>query len=433
MGYGRSTMTPRAQIAAASGNVLEWYDFTVYGFLAPTLGSAFFPSDDHVASLLSAFAVLAVGYAARPIGSVIFGHIGDRIGRKPALISSVILMGVGSLFIGLLPTHAQIGVTASVLLVLVRVVQGISVAGEYMASGVLMVESADEKSRAFTGSWITFAMMWGCVLGSGVPAIINSFLTGEQMNEWGWRIPFFVGAAVALFSAVLRMHLSESAVMKGLTDRVGSPIKSALTNYWHVILQIIVLLIPTAILYFIIFVYAASYLTDQMHFSTFQALDISTINLIVIAFLALVVGYYAGRFGYRAMFMFGAIGTLLFAWPLWLLMHRQDLYFVFLGQMGFAAFNAIGWALSIAALSEIAPAQVRCSVVALGYNACMAAFGGTTPMVATYLVNRTGDDFAPVYYVMTATVASIFVILRLPNLIESAKHQEASQAGPAAL
>lgn len=432
MWYGRSTMTPRAQIAAASGNVLEWYDFTVYGFLAPTLGSAFFPADDHVASLLSAFAVLAVGYAARPIGSVVFGHIGDRIGRKPALISSVILMGVGSLFIGFLPTHARIGVTASALLVLIRVVQGISVAGEYTASGVLMVESADEKYRAFTGSWIAFAMMWGCVLGSGVPALISSFLTNDQMSEWGWRIPFFVGAAVALFSVVLRIHMSESAVMKGLTDRAGSPVKSAFKNHWQVILQIIVLLIPTAILYFVIFVYAASYLTDRMHFSTSQALDISTINLIIIAFLALVVGYYAGRFGYRAMFMFGAIGTLLFAWPLWSLMHHQDLFVVFLGQMGLAAFNAVGWALSIAALSEIVPAQVRCSVVALGYNTCMAAFGGTTPVVVTYLVNRTGDDFAPVYYLMATTVVSIFVILRLPKLIESAKLQEASQPDPAA-
>jgi len=148
----KTRMTPRAVVAATSGNVLEWYDFTVYGFLAPILGRLFFPSDDPVASLLSAFAVLAVGYAVRPIGSVIYGHIGDRFGRKPALLSSVIIMGVGSILIGALPTSAQIGVTASVLLVLIRVIQGISVAGEYMASGVLVVEEANENSRGFVGS-----------------------------------------------------------------------------------------------------------------------------------------------------------------------------------------------------------------------------------------------------------------------------------------
>ena len=169
MGFHHSRMTPRAVIAATSGNVLEWYDFTVYGFLAPTLGRIFFPSEDHFASLLSAFAVLAVGYAARPIGSVIYGHIGDHFGRKPALISSVTLMGVGSILIGLLPTHAAIGVTASVLLVVIRVIQGISVAGEYTASGVLIVEEARRESRGFVGSWIACAMMLGCVLGSGVP------------------------------------------------------------------------------------------------------------------------------------------------------------------------------------------------------------------------------------------------------------------------
>lgn len=168
-----------------SGNVLEWFDITVYGFLAPTLGRLFFPFEDPFASLLSAFAVLAIGYAARPVGSVVYGHIGDRIGRKPALISSVILMGIGSVLIGMLPTHAEIGVTASILLVAIRVVQGISVAGEYTASGVLIVDEARQESRGLVGSWIACAMMLGCVLGSGVPALITSFLTDEQISAWG--------------------------------------------------------------------------------------------------------------------------------------------------------------------------------------------------------------------------------------------------------
>jgi len=417
-------MTPRAVAAATSGNVLEWYDFTVYGFLAPTLGRIFFPSDDPVASLLSAFAVLAVGYAARPIGSVIYGHIGDRFGRKPALMSSVILMGIGSILIGSLPTHAQIGVAASVLLVVIRIVQGISVAGEYMASGVLLVEEADKKSRGFVGSWIAFAMMCGCVLGSGVPAALSGVLTEAQMNAWGWRIPFFLGGTVALISAVLRRDLTESSAIKALADRIRLPVRDAVRDYWPVILQMVVLLIPTAILYFLIFVYAASYLTDQMHFSTSQALDISTINLIVIALLGLAAGYASDRLGRHVVLAFGAIGTLLFAWPLWALMHQHDLGWVFLGQMGFAAFNAIGWSLSITVLSEMVPAPVRCSALALGYNVCMAVFGGTTPFVATYLIQRTSDDFAPVYYVMATTLLSLVVIARLPKVIESAKRDQ---------
>ena len=419
MGTRHSRMTPRAVVAATSGNVLEWYDFTVYGFLAPTLGRIFFPSEDHVASLLSAFAVLAVGYAARPIGSVIYGYIGDRFGRKPALLSSVMLMGIGSVLIGCLPTHAEIGVAASVLLVVIRVVQGISVAGEYTASGVLIVEEAREESRGLVGSWIASAMMLGCVLGSGVPALITSVLTDSQINAWGWRIPFFIGGAVALFSAVLRLHLSESTALGGAGERSKSPIQTAIREHWPGILRMIALLIPTAIIYFMIFVYAASYLTGRMHFSTAQALDISTINLVVIAVLGLAAGYYSDRFGRRAVLLFGAVGTLIVAWPMWLLMHQDALVLVFLGQLGFAAFNAVGWALSITVLSEMVPARVRCSAVALSYNICMAAFGGTTPIIATYLVNRTGDDYAPVYYVMAATLVSLVVIVRLPKLAVS--------------
>ena len=157
--------------------MLEWYDFTIYGFLAPTLGQVFFPSRDPSTSLLSAFAVLAVGYAARPIGSVIFGHIGDRFGRKPALIASVLMMGAGSVLIGMLPTYAQVGIPAAAALVAIRVVQGISVAGEYTAAGVLMVEEAPNESRAFVGSWLAFAMLVGLsrvLLGVHYPSDIGA-------------------------------------------------------------------------------------------------------------------------------------------------------------------------------------------------------------------------------------------------------------------
>ena len=249
-------MTPRTVLAATSGNVLEWYDFTAYSFLAPILGQVFFPSEDHFASLLAAFAVLAVGYLARPFGSVIFGHVGDRIGRKPALMISVVLMGSGSLLIAVLPTHAQIGVTAAILLVAIRVVQGMSVAGEYTPSGVMLVEQSEPRSRGFTGGWIAFAMMLGCVAGSGVPALLGTFLTDDQIHAWGWRIPFFVGSAAALYSAILRTNLTESSLVAADPDPMASPIFAAVKNHWRLMLQMVVLLIPTAVIYFIVFVYA---------------------------------------------------------------------------------------------------------------------------------------------------------------------------------
>ena len=415
----KTTLTPRSIVAAASGNVLEWYDFTVYGFLAPTLAVLFFPSESKLASLLSAFAVLAVGYAARPIGSVIFGHIGDRIGRKTALMISVLLMGAGSLAIAVLPTYEQIGVTAAILLVLIRIVQGISVAGEYTASGVLLVEQAQSGRKALTGAWVAFAMMWGCVLGSAVPAGFSSILSTEQMSDWGWRLPFLLGALVAVFSAILRRSLSETVLVQDAKEGI-SPIWESLRDHLALIGQMVLLLIPTSVIYFVIYVYAVSYLSSEADFTSAAALDITTANLVIMALFVPVCGLAADRFGLRPVFLAGAIGTLVLAWPCWWLMHRAETLPVFLGQFGLTLTSTAGWALSITALTLIAPSHLRCSVVALGYNICLAVFGGTTPMVATYLVNRTGDDYAPVYYMIVATLVSIPVIWRLPKLIRNA-------------
>jgi len=405
----------RSVVAAASGNALEWFDFTVYGFLAPQIGKLFFPEGDTVTATLSAFAVLAVGYAARPVGSVIFGHVGDRFGRKPALMASVLIMGLASLAIGLLPTYAAIGIAAPILLVALRIVQGIAVAGEYAASGILTVEQAPPGRKAFIGGWIAFAMMIGCVLGAAVPAAVNSVLSAEQVADWGWRIPFLLGSVVGVTISIFRRHISESRPASGADDEGESPVITVLRFYPLRILRMSVLLIPTAIIYFVIFVYAVSYLTDEMHESAARALDITTINLIVIAALAPAFGWLADRIGLRPIFLASAIATLVFAGPFWWLMHRPDLGLVFLGQFGLSLLNAAGWALSITALTLMAPAAFRCSSVAVSYNACMAIFGGTTPAVATYLVSRTGDDFAPIYYILIATLVSLPVILRLPK------------------
>ena len=418
-----SNLTPRTIVAAASGNVLEWYDFTVYGFLAPTIALHFFPSENKLAAILSAFAVLAVGYAARPVGSVIFGHIGDRIGRKPALILSVLLMGAGSLAIAMLPTYEQIGIMAAILLVAIRVVQGISVAGEYTASGVLLVEQAGPGHKARAGAWIAFAMMWGCVLGSAVPAGLSSILTEQQMSDWGWRIPFALGAAVALFSAVLRRDLKET-LSDSAREIAGSPVWQSLKNHFRLIFQMVLLLIPTAVIYFVIYVYAVSFLGAEPGFSSARALDITTANLIVMALFVPICGWAADRFGLRPVFLVSAIGTFLLVGPCWWLMHREGILPVFVGQFGLTLTSTAGWALSITALTLMAPAHLRCSVVALGYNFCLAIFGGTTPMVATYLVHRTGDDFAPVYYVVLATALSVLVIWRLPTLIRQAGNSD---------
>ncbi|MES0869504.1 MFS transporter [Pseudovibrio sp. SCP19] len=424
MSGSQQRLPPRSIIAAASGNVLEWYDFTVYGFLTATLATQFFPLENRVASVLSTFAVLAVGYAARPIGSVIFGHIGDRIGRKAAMMISVLLMGGGSLAIALLPTFHQIGITAAVLLVLIRIIQGIAVAGEYTASGVLLVEQAEPERRALTGAWIACAMISGCLIGSAVPAGISLLLTADQMANWGWRVAFAFGTLVALFSAIIRRHITDTVLVKNQSDQ-GSPVWQSLRDHSALIGQMILLLIPTAVIYFVIYVYAVSYLSADPNFGSSAALNVTTLNLVVMALFIPVCGLAADRFGLRPAFLAGAVATFILAGPCWWLMLRPDTASVFLGQFGLTLTSTVGWALSITALTLMAPDHLRCSVVALGYNLSMALFGGTTPIVATYLVNQTGRDYAPVYYILLAVLVSIPIIWRLPKLIATTRLKNA--------
>lgn len=187
----------RTVLAGAIGNVLEWYDFAIYGYFAPIIGTLFFPADDPLASLLAAFGVFAVGYAARPLGGAAFGHIGDKIGRKPALILSVMMMGAATSAIGLLPDHAEIGTTAALLLVALRIAQGLSVGGEYPGSIVFLAEHAPPERRGYLASWPMFGSVGGFLLGSGLGALVSSMLDDAAMHAWGWRIPFLLGALIA--------------------------------------------------------------------------------------------------------------------------------------------------------------------------------------------------------------------------------------------
>jgi len=403
----------RNLLAAAIGNVLEWYDFAIYGYFAPVLGKLFFPADDPAASLLAAFAVFAVGYGARPLGGIILGHIADRVGRKPSLILSLTMMGAGTFCIGILPVHAQIGTLAAVLLVILRIVQGLSVGGEYPGSIVLLAEQAPAARRGYFASWPMVGSVAGFVIGSGLGALIGT-LAGEQtLHTWGWRIPFLVGALIAVCGVILRRHMTELPTSEMVQAPGSLPIVSALQLHGGAILRMISLILVNAVGFYMLFVYAASYLTSRMHMSTAHALDINTLSLLVMLPATPLAAIWSDRIGRKPLLYFVAGGTLILAWPLWWLMSQHDTVMILAGQIGFALLFAAGYAVTSAVMVEMLPSEVRCSGVAAGYNLCLAAFGGTTPLVATYLVARTADDFAPAYYLMATALLSLVATVRL--------------------
>ena len=255
-----ATDTPshrRTITAGLVGNVLEWYDFAVYGYLAPVLGDLFFPSDDPTASLLAAFGAFAAGFLMRPVGGILLGHIGDRFGRRRALTISVAMMAIPTFLMGLLPTALDIGVAAAVLVVIMRLVQGLAVGGEYVGSFAFLAERAPAGRKNFFASWSLVGGIFGTLLGSAVAAIFAGITDDDQMLDWGWRVPFLLSIVVALAAFLVRRGINEEAMP---AKPASLPMVEAAKTNWRQLLQVTGLTVMTAVIFYTAFIYVATWL-----------------------------------------------------------------------------------------------------------------------------------------------------------------------------
>ena len=392
----------RVVVAGIAGNVMEWYDFAVYGFFARTIGNLYFPTDDPRTSLLAAFGVFAVGFLMRPLGAVLFGHIGDRVGRGPALLWSVVAMAVPTLAIGLLPTYAQIGVAASVLMLLCRIMQGLAVGGEYTSSAVFLAETANPQRRGFASAWAPFGAVAGILLGSAVGATIMNAMPLEQVVAWGWRIPFLFGVVVGGVGFILRRRLpfDQPAATEGF------PLLRALREYPVQMLQVVAISFVNAIGFYLIFVYSIAWLKLAADLRAGIALQINSFNMAVMLGVILAVSRLSDRIGRKPILTGAAIGLLLLSWPLMTLMQTGEVPYVILGQFGFALLIGSYGAVNPIAICEIFPRNVRCSAVSTAYNVTVGVFGGTAPAVATWLIGVSGEPKVPALYIMAAAAIS---------------------------
>jgi MHS family proline/betaine transporter-like MFS transporter len=407
----------RTVLAGIAGNVMEWYDFAVYGYFAPIIGRHFFPSEDANASLIAAFGVFAAGFLMRPLGGLVFGHIGDRIGRKAALTVSVLAMAIPTFLIGVLPGHATLGALASVLLVLLRMVPGLSVGGEFTTSVVFLVEGAPPGRRGLAGSWSTVGATAGILLGSAVGALLNIVLPRDAVAAWGWRLPFLNGLAVRLAGLYIREHIPESRVLSGSEGPSRSPVVEAFRAEWRTMLRIAALNSFNAVGFYMAFVYVVTYMEKITHLSPGTALDINTLNMVVLLVALPTAGALSDRLGRRPMLLAAALGGIVLSGPLfWLLDHPHPVM-VLVGQMGFALLVGGFVGAMPATMVEAFPARVRCSAVSVGYNLCLGILGGTTPVVATWLITRTHNDLSPAFYVVAAALVSLAAVLTLPRKV----------------
>src|SRR4029079_9031139 len=377
----------RVVAAGIAGNVMEWYDFAVYGFFARTIGSLYFPTEDPRTSLLAAFGVFAIGFLMRPLGAILFGHIGDRVGRGPALLWSVIAMAVPTFGIGVLPTYDQIGVAASVLMLFCRILKGLAVGGEYTGSAVFLAETADPAKRGAASAWAPFGAVAGILLGSAVGAAIMNAMPLEQVVAWGWRVPFLLGVVVGAVGFLLRRRMPFDRP----AAKSGFPLVRALLDHPVQTLEVISISLVNAVGFYLIFVYIITWLKLFVDLRAGIALQINSLNMAVLLCVILIVARISDRVGRQPILVGAAIGLLLLSWPLMALMQTGKIPLVILGQFGFALLLGAYGAVNPNAICEIFPKSVRCSAVSTAYNLTVGLAGGTAPAVATWLIGLTGN------------------------------------------
>jgi MFS transporter, MHS family, proline/betaine transporter len=398
----------RVIAAGMIGNVLEWYDFAIYGYFATQIGRNFFPHEDAIAQLLSAFGVFAIGYLMRPIGGVIVGHIGDRLGRRAALTFSVTAMAIPTFLIGLLPDYHTIGLLAPIGLTLLRVVQGLSVGGEYTSSMVFLVEHAPEGRRGLMGALAASGSALGMLLGSAIGAAFAATMSTAALDAWGWRIPFLLGLVVGIAGYILRRYVLEAGVAE---KRPRPPIVETLHDHWRVVLGFAGLSVYTAVTFYVGFVYLVSWLQTADGIPPSRALEINTFSMVMSLPVVIASGWLSDRIGRKPLMLLASVGGLIGALPLFWLMNHPSELLAQLGQLGLIVVIGVYYGALPTVLVEAAPPAVRCTAVALGYNLCYGLFGGLSPLVATWLVERTGDEIAPAFLVMASAAVTFATML----------------------
>jgi MFS transporter, MHS family, proline/betaine transporter len=405
----------RAIAAGTIGNVLEWYDFGVYGYLVPTLSVLFFPNDNPLASLLVTFAVFGVGFVMRPIGSIVFGVYGDRHGRRKALSAVVFLMAISTFAIGLLPTYAQVGVAAPILMVAIRLLQGLSAGGEWGGSTAYMVEFAPSERRGFIGSWQQVGVGGGFLLGSLTAALLNNALDKDALLAWGWRIPFLLGIAVGLVGAYLRWRLDETPKFNELEETHGvasAPFMETFREHRRDILLAFGITLHNTAAYYIALLYMSGYMSSVGGLPRTTALWISTGCLAVFVSLLPVAGWLSDRVGRKPLLITSCIGYIVLGYPFFLLAGSGSVGLAILALLLMVILLASYSGAAVALYAEIFPTRVRYTALSMPYNIAVAIFGGFAPFIATFLIEITGSKQAPALYVIAAAIVTLVILLK---------------------
>lgn len=404
----------KAVVAATIGNFVEWYDFIIYGYFATVIAAQFFPSEEPLAGILATFAVFGVSFLVRPLGALVVGSYGDRMGRRGTLAVVVLLMSGATFLIGVTPTYAQIGALAPVILALARALQGFSAGGEFGGATSFMIEYAPEDRRALYGSWQAFTQGVAAAVGVTLGVVLSSALPEAAFNAWGWRIPFLIALPLGLIGLYLRLRLEDTPHFRAVREErevESSPLRETLRTHGGDILKVVgAIVFGTALTYLLIFL--PTYLTEVVGLSQTRALGANLVGVAALLILCPTSAILSERVGRKPFLVGPALGAAILAIPIFLLL-QGSYAAVLLAHVCVGGLIGLFGGAYPAAFSEMFPTNVRYSSLSLGYSVSVSIFGGFAPLIFTYLLQSTGNPIAPAYYILGAGIISVLAALTI--------------------
>lgn len=397
-------------VSGMIGNGLEWFDYALYGHFAAILSVLYFPSESVYISMLATYGVFAAGFLMRPVGAIFFGIIGDRYGRKSALSLAILMMAIPTGCIGLLPTYAQIGILAPILLTIIRLLQGLSLGGEFSGAIAFISEHAPQNKRGFAASTTMLSAAAGILLGSVVAATLANILTPEDFETWGWRIPFVFGLMIGLVGMYIRTQLDESphyekAKSEGKLSK--TPLRTAFKKHPKEMLQAVGIYLTVTVPFYTLVVFLNGYTAKILGYSVKDSLMMNSVSILAMMALIPVSGYYSDKIGRKPILVAGAISFALLAYPIFVLLVQGDFWDAMLAQILFGILVGIFVGPVPAMLVEMFPTSVRYTGMSLAYNVSAAFFGGTTPIFATWLLQETGSKTSISFYIIACAVVTL--------------------------
>jgi MHS family proline/betaine transporter-like MFS transporter len=397
-------------ISGMLGNGLEWYDFALYGHMAFIISKLFFPNTDPTVALLATYGTFAAGFLARPFGAMLFGIIGDKFGRRIALAIAILLMAIPTGLIGLLPTYAEWGIAAPICLIIIRILQGLSMGGEFSGAITYMVEHSPKNRRAISGSAAMASLLMGFLLGSLVTTTFTSIMSVEDFESWGWRIPFLMGIIVGVVGFYIRSHCEESPVYeqaKSDGNLSKRPVRDAFMKHPKNMLQAFSIYLFVTMPFYMLSIYFITFTTKELEQPYADALIINSFTMLAMLVTVPISALLSDKYGRKKVLVAAILLMMAVIYPAFQLMHNHDSFeMILLAQVMMGL--ALGFYLAPvpALLVECFPTSVRYSGMSLSYNLC-AILGGLIPMVSTWLIARTGNIDSIMFIIIGSGLVSL--------------------------